>query len=107
MRVYLIDKNKKRNYNERDKDETIRLFNQGHFNLVADAMPEDLEETYSMTQNHGISWINNPDIISYATDIAYTRSTMIGDVFLQGNGIERKFYVVASCGFERLEGIDV
>ena len=108
MRVYMIDKDKKREYRERDIHATTEMFNKGHFKMVADAMYDDstLDEVYASMQNLETSWVNHSDVVSYATDVEYTRSLSIGDVILTGYGINRKYYSVASCGFERLFGID-
>ncbi len=108
MRIYMIDKKLKRSYNERDLHETTEMFNKGYFNLVADAMYDDsnLDDVYTAMQNIGNSWITHPDVMSYAPSVEYTRSLSVGDVILKGYGINKKYYKVASAGFERLYDID-
>jgi len=108
MKIYYINKEKSRNYRCRDKDETIKMFNEGHFTLVADALYDDsaLEDVYKAMQNLDKPWDTNPDVLSYAPSIEYTRSMSVGDVVCKGDGINKKYFKVASCGFERLHGID-
>ncbi len=105
----MINFKKKRNYNERDKHETVAMINAGHFHKVADVFGNSCEEVYQRTQNYENRWIDNPDVI--LTEDArrhreYTRSTMIGDVILKGHGIQKEYFVVSSFGFEKLQGID-
>ena len=107
MRVYYIEPKRKRDYNEYDVESTIEKFNRGYFDLVADVVSEDLEDAYRLTQNGEYQWVQNRYVISYATSVGQTRSSMVGDVICQGEGINRKFYAIASCGFTRLEGIDI
>ena len=109
MQVLMIDKNKKRLYNERDVHETVAMINNGHFHKVADVFGNSCEEVYQRTQNYEDAWTQNPDVI--LTEITrknreYTRSTMIGDVILKGHGIQKEYFVVSSFGFEKLQGID-
>lgn len=107
MRVYYIDPKRKRDYNEYNTDETVEKFNKGYFRLVADTCADNLEDAYRMTQNMEHSWVTNKYVVSYATKVEETRSSMVGDVICKGDGINREFFKVSSCGFEKLEGIDV
>ena len=107
MRVYYIEPKRKRDYNEYDIESTIEKFNKGYFDLVADTCANTLDEAYQMTQNLEKSWTKNKYVVSYATDVAHTRSSMVGDIICKGDGINKEFYVVAGCGFKRLEGIDI
>ena len=105
----MIDYKKKRNYNERDVNETVEMFNKGHFHKVADVFGSSCEEVYQKTQNLDQAWTQNPDNI--LTELTrrtreYSRSTMIGDVIQKGYGIQKEYFVVASFGFQKLQGID-
>ncbi len=109
MQVFMIDYKKKRNYNERDVNETVEMFNKGHFHKVADVFGNSCEEVYQRTQNLDQAWTQNPDII--LTELTrrtreYTRSLSIGDVILKGHGIQKEYFVVSSFGFHKLHGVD-
>ncbi len=112
MQVFMIDYKKKRNYNERDVNETVEMFNKGHFHKVADVFGNSCEEVYQQTQNGFEPWTQNPDII--LTELTrrtreYTRSTMIGDVILKGHGspgLKKEYFVVSSFGFQKLQGVE-
>ena len=106
MRIMMINHNKLRDYNCYDVNETVEKYNKGYFNKVAEVCTDDLEEAYSMSQNREGCWHNDDYVISYATKHEETRSTMVGDVFIKGEGINKEYYVVAGCGFKRLDGID-
>ncbi len=104
MKVYMINKDHKRNLREYNLNDIVDKFNKGLFLEVAEVAGTKLEVAYKGTQNLEQSWDNNEGVQRTPNlEIEYTRSTMVGDI-VERNGV---YYAVAGCGFNELENIKV
>jgi hypothetical protein len=69
----------------------------------------NMNEAYRLTQNDSEEgWTAGPQVYWSATDRSGDkgqRSSMVGDIFLIGEGIHKEAHIVSSFGFTHLPGI--